>query len=224
MTLGDTQILDLITYFGNSFQPKYNSSASNTDRKSDTNNTLVSKSSDNNKDENVLIHDLDKSMLSENTIEEEKSNEEIKSESTKDQIRDIYSQSSPGLTKKIAHSDFKSCSYEDKPKECDRITGKGNEEDVDKNIRHFLQEHKNESEPGERLLRKNGEYSFSRKLSNQEQTQEKKSSKELSDQETCHVLLKIHEGTLSKSPFTISPKQVVSNCSMKCYCNIFMMC
>ena len=63
-------------------------------------------------------------------------------------------------------------------------------------------------EVGGPLVRKEAEWSFGNR-SLKRQIKEESSSTEVSVEETPHILLKVHEGLPAKSPFMVSPKQLV---------------
>lgn len=93
----------------------------------------------------------------------------------------------------------------------DRRTEKAGGEDEMKELDGLsVQRDKDGVELGEPLIRKQAEWSFANRLLD-EQMEEASSSTKLSAEETPHVLLKVHEGIPAKSPFTLSPKQMVSN-------------
>ena len=64
-------------------------------------------------------------------------------------------------------------------------------------------------ELGEPLVRKQAEWSFATHL--QEEGVYEETILRNDEENTVHVLLKVHEGVQAKSPFTISPKQLVSH-------------
>jgi len=66
------------------------------------------------------------------------------------------------------------------------------------------------SEIGEPLVRKRADWSFMAHLQ-EESASEDSISIINNEEEKLHVLLQVHEGVQAKSPFTVSPKQLVSH-------------